>query len=155
MNAVKYDISFNSITSEENVKIANGLLKKISTMFNFAKRTKKVSIGLNNAFYLNPRKIGAIIIDEDLGESSKQKLVSYCKPETPFYTLSNSSSFSEVIFFNYVGKQSKTKDNIDDENNNKYVEVEKKSIKVITIHKSEFSKKINEYLMDLHKLSKS
>ncbi len=154
MNAVKYDISFNSITSEENVKIANGLLQKIATMYNFAKRTKKVSIGFNNTLYLNPRKIGTIIIDKDLGESSKQKLESYCKSETPFYTLSNSSSFSEVIFFNSAGKQSKTKDDIDDDNSNKDKEVEKK-IKVITIHKSEFSKKINEYLMDLHKLSKS
>ena len=131
-------VNFNDIKNENNVTGINRILQKISSMLHFANKTRKISIGLNNTLYLNPRVIGIVLVSENLGESSKQKLISHCSAGTPIYLFNANSNYPNDLF--YTGEK-ENKENSDVEND--------KKIKVISIQNSEFSKKIDDYLKEL------
>jgi len=131
-NVVRF-IDFNDIRSDENRAEIEGILKKITAMLHFANRTRKVSIGLNNSLYLNSDIIGIVMMSDALGESSKQKLISHCSVNTPIYLFNEESNFPNDLF--YTGNKS---------SNNDIKEQNDKRIKIISVHKSEFSKKINK-----------
>ncbi len=126
-------INIDDIVTEQNKAEINGILKKISAMLHFANRTRKISIGLNNSLYLNSDMIGLVMISENLGESSKQKLIKHCPADIPIYLFNKGSNFPNDLF--YTGSKS---------SNNNNIEENEKRIKIISVHKSEFSKKINK-----------
>jgi len=128
-------VNFNDISNAEKRVEIDIVLKKISAMLHFANRTRQLSIGLTNSLSLNPKKIGVVLISDDLGESSKQKVIQYCSDETPIYLFDEASNYPNDMFYSGKSKKGDNKEDVDKSN---------KKIKVITIQKSEFSKKINE-----------